>query len=77
MCYYRGMATSLLKPRIALVANSIVFQREENRLISLDTLTMQVSEDTNCFSGWTTKVFFIFFIGKIHETMLTVKFWYI
>ena len=35
------MATQLYKPRIALVANSIVFQRE-NRLISLDTLTMQV-----------------------------------
>jgi len=41
---HRGMATSLLKPRIALVANSIVFQREENRLISLDTLTMQEEE---------------------------------
>jgi len=41
---HQDMATQLLKPRIALVANSIVFQREENRMISLDTLTMQEEE---------------------------------
>ena len=38
------MAGQLLKPRIALVANSIVFQREESKLTNLDTLTMQVCE---------------------------------
>ena len=45
------MATSLMKPRIALVANSIIFQREENRLISLDTLTMQVNSRLTPFAG--------------------------
>ena len=78
MCYYRGMATSLLKPRIALVANSIVFQREENRLISLDTLTMQVRAATICFSGGTTKVFFyLFFYWKTPRNYVNLKSWYI
>jgi len=41
---HKGMATQITKPRIALVANSIMFQREENRMISLESLTMQEEE---------------------------------
>ena len=41
---HKGMASSIQQPRIALVANSIMFQREEGRFVSLDTLAMQEEE---------------------------------
>jgi len=41
---HRLMADQLFQPRILLVSNSIAFQREENRMTSLDTLYMQEKE---------------------------------
>ena len=41
---HKGMAGTIQQPRIALVANSIMFQRDEGRFVSLDTLAMQEEE---------------------------------
>ena len=41
---HKGMKGTIHQPRIALVANSIMFQRDEGRFVSLDTLAMQEEE---------------------------------